>query len=159
DNVEVEYDDQFEHVTGDRLTPVEMQRRKYSINRERTGVNLNLDWRPDGDNQYYLRTLYTDFTDAETRQNRIVPMGEGDIADYTGDSWLVEGISAGDFGRRLRYRTKEEDTFTASAGGMNRRGHAKFVYQPGYAQVRDRADYEVETPCEYLGEDDVALHD
>src|SRR5690606_7325858 len=46
DNIEVEYDDQFEDVTGDRLTPVEVQRRKYSINRERTGLNLNLDWRP-----------------------------------------------------------------------------------------------------------------
>src|SRR5690606_30616657 len=88
DNVEVEYDDQFEDVTGDRLAPVEMQRRKYTINRERTGLNLNLDWRPDNDNRYYLRTLYTDFTDAETRQNRIVPIGEGDISGYDGDSWL-----------------------------------------------------------------------
>lgn len=157
DNVEVEYDDQFEDVTGDRLTPVEMQRRKYSINRERTGLNLNLDWRPDNDNQYYLRTLYTDFTDAETRQNHIVPMGEGDIADYGGDSWRVEGISADDFGRRLRYRTKEEDTFTASAGGMNRFGHAKIDYQLGYTKVRERVDDEVEMRFEYLGDEDMAI--
>lgn len=157
DNVEVEYDDQFEDVTGDRLTPVEMQRRKYSINRERTGVNLNLDWRPDNDNQYYLRTLYTDFTDAETRQNQIIPMGEGDIVDYDGNSWLVEGISADDFGRRLRYRTKEEDTFTVSAGGMNRRGAAKFDYQLGYTKVRERVDDEVEMRLEYLGDEDMAI--
>ena len=157
DNIEVEYDDQFEDVTGDRLTPVEMQRRKYSINRERTGVNLNLDWRPDNDNQYYLRTLYTDFTDAETRQNQIIPMGEGDIADYDGDSWRVEGISADDFGRRLRYRTKEEDTLTLSAGGMNRRGNAQFDYQLGYTKVRERVDDEVEMRFEYLGDEDMAI--
>src|SRR5690606_33938972 len=96
DNVEVEYDDQFEDVTGERLMPVEMQQRKYTINRERTGLNLNLDWRPDSDNHYFLRTLYTDFTDAETRQTNIVPMGEGDIAGYTGDAWTVEGIAADD---------------------------------------------------------------
>ena len=157
DNIEVEYDDQFEDVTGDRLMPVEVQRRKYSINRERTGFNLNLDWRPDNDNQYYLRTLYTDFTDAETRQNHIIPVGEGDISDYDGSTWLVDGISADDFGRRLRYRTKEEDTFTVSAGGMNRVGHATFDYQLGYTKVRERVDDEVEMRFEYLGEDDMSM--
>ncbi|MGY1529652.1 TonB-dependent receptor [Luteimonas sp. A649] len=147
DNIEVEYD----------LTPVEIQQRKYTINRERTGVNLNLDWRPDNDNQYYLRTLYTDFTDAETRQNHIIPVGEGDIAGYDGNSWTVENISADDFGRRLRYRTKEEDTFTVSAGGMNRMGHAKFDYQLGYTKVRERVDDEVEMRFEYLGDEDMAI--
>ena len=157
DNIEVEYDDQFEDVTGDRLTPVEIQQRKYTINRERTGVNLNLDWRPDNDNQYYLRTLYTDFTDAETRQNHIIPVGEGDIAGYDGESWRVEGISPDDFGRRLRYRTKEEDTFTTSVGGMNRRGSAQFDYQLGYTKARERVDDEVEMRFEYLGEDDMSV--
>src|SRR5690606_15475473 len=56
DNVEIEYDDQFEDVAGGRLLPLEMQQRKYTINRERTGLNLNLDWRPDSDSQYYLRS-------------------------------------------------------------------------------------------------------
>ncbi|HEY4530634.1 MAG TPA: TonB-dependent receptor [Luteimonas sp.] len=157
DNIEVEYDDQFEDVTGDRLTPIEIQQRKYAINRERTGVNLNLDWRPDNDNRYYLRTLYTEFTDAETRQNRIIPMGEGDISGYDGETWLVDGISADDFGRRLRHRTKEEDTLTLSAGGMNRRGDARFDYQLGYTQVRERVDDEVEMRFEYLGDEDLAI--
>ena len=157
DNIEVEYDDQFEDVTGERLTPVEVQRRKYQINRERTGVNLNLDWHPDRDNRYYLRTLFTDFTDAETRQNQILPVGEGDIADYTGDSWTVENIAADDFGRRLRYRTKEEDNLTVSAGGMNRVGQARFDYQLGYTRARERVDDEIEMRFEYLGDDDVAI--
>src|SRR5690606_35698261 len=157
DNIEVEYDDQFEDVTGDRLTPVEIQQRKYTINRERTGLNLNLDWRPDRDNSYYLRTLYTDFTDAETRQNHIIPVGEGDIAGYDGDSWTVEGIAADDFGRRLRYRTKAEDTFTASAGGMNRIGNSQLDYQLGWTKVRERVDDEVEMRFEYLGEDDMSV--
>ena len=157
DNIEVEYDDQFEDVTGERLTPVEVQRRKYQINRERTGVNLNLDWRPGNNNQYYLRTLFTDFTDAETRQNQILPVGEGDIVDYAGDSWTVENIAADDFGRRLRYRTKEEDNLTVSAGGMNRVGQARFDYQLGYTKARERVDDEIEMRFEYLGDDDVAI--
>ncbi|MGJ4730069.1 TonB-dependent receptor [Luteimonas sp. SDU101] len=157
DNVEVEYDDQFEDVAGERLMPLEMQRRKYAINRERTGVNLNLDWRPDRDNQYFLRTLYTDFTDAETRQNHIIPLGEGDIAGYDGARWMVEDIAADDFGRRLRYRTKAEDTFTASAGGMNRIDATQLDYRIGWTKVRERVDDEVEMRFEYLGEDDMAV--
>ena len=55
DNVEVEYD--FNDNLGtDLLIPVELQYRKYFINRERTGMNLNLDWRPEGGGRYYLRT-------------------------------------------------------------------------------------------------------
>lgn len=157
DNVEIEYDDQFEDVAGARLLPLEMQQRKYTINRERTGLNLNLDWRPDSNRQYYLRTLYTDFTDAETRQRNIIPLGEGDIAGYDGDSWLVENVAADDFSRRLRYRTKEEDTFTVSAGGMNRVGHARFDYQLGYTKARERVDDEVEMRLEYLGGEDMAI--
>ena len=157
DNIEVEYDDQFEDVMGERLAPLEVQRRKYSINRERTGLNLNLDWRPDQDNQYYLRTLYTDFTDAETRQNHILPLGEGDIAGYDGERWEVQGIAADDFGRRLRYRTKEEDTFTISAGGMNRADRVRLDYQLGYTKVRERVDDEVEMRFEYLGEEDMTV--
>lgn len=157
DNVEIEYDDQFADVAGGRLLPLELQQRKYTINRERTGLNLNLDWRPDSDRRYYLRTLYTDFTDAETRQRNIIPLGEGDIAGYDGDSWQVENIAADDFSRRLRYRTKEEHTFTASAGGMNRVGRARFDYQLGYTRVRERVDDEVEMRFEYLGGEDMAI--
>lgn len=152
DNVEAEYDE-FE----DELVAVEVQQRKYSINRKRTGLNLNLDWRPDNDNRYFLRTLYTDFTDAETRQNSIVPTGAGDIVALGGDRYQVDGIDPGDFSRRVRWRTKEEDTFTASAGGENRFGAAAIEYKVGYTKTRERVDDEVEARFSYAGDDDVSL--
>src|SRR5690606_34173439 len=58
DNIEIEYDEHDDVPDG--LVPIEVQQRKYVINRERTGVNLNLEWRPDDDSRYALRTLYTD---------------------------------------------------------------------------------------------------
>lgn len=155
DNVEVEYDEHDD--VPDRLVPIEVQQRKYFVDRERTGVNLNLDWRPDADNRYYLRTLYTDFTDAETRQNSIVPIGEGSITGIDGDGYTVEGIDPGDFSRRLRWRTKQEDTFTASAGGSNRFGHSAIDYQAGYTKVRERVNDEVEARFEYEGDGDVTM--
>lgn len=155
DNIEVEYDKVDER---DGLTPIEIQQRKYSINRERTGVNLNLDWRPGDGNSYYLRTLYTDFTDAETRQNSIIPVGEGDITTNTGGTYTVDGIDPNDFSRRVRFRTKEEDTFTVSAGGENRFGAGSAVdYKLGFTKTRERVLDEVEARFEYGGADDVSI--
>lgn len=155
DNIEVEYDKLDER---DGLTPIEVQQRKYSINRERTGVNLNLDWRPSEGNSYYLRTLYTDFTDAETRQNSIIPVGEGDITVNADGTYTVDGIDPNDFSRRVRFRTKEEDTFTISAGGENRFGAGSIVdYKLGFTKTRERVLDEVEARFEYDGADDVSI--
>ncbi len=156
DNIEVEYDKDDEVLDG-ALHPIEVQQRKYSINRERTGLNLNLDWRPDAGSRYYLRTLFTDFTDAETRQNSIIPIGEGDITSNADGTYVVDGIDPSDFSRRVRWRTKEEETFTVSAGGENRFGNAVVDYKLGYTQMRERVLDEVEARFEYAGEGDVSI--
>ncbi|MER2178641.1 MAG: TonB-dependent receptor plug domain-containing protein, partial [Stenotrophomonas maltophilia] len=56
DNTEVEYGE-FDGGAEDDLFANSLQQRKYEIERKRIGANLNLDWRPDEDNRYYLRTL------------------------------------------------------------------------------------------------------
>ena len=156
DNIEAEYDYLDQDVSDD-LVAIEVQQRKYYVNRKRTGVNLNLDWRPDDSSSYFLRTLYTDFTDAETRQNSIIPTGEGDITRTGPGMYEVEGIDPGDFSRRVRFRTKKEDTFTVSAGGENRFGHAAVDYRVGYTRTRENVADEVEARFEYAGDDDVSL--
>lgn len=45
----------------------EVEQRFYGINRERIGGAVNLDYRPDFNNQYFLRTLYSEFSDDEYR--------------------------------------------------------------------------------------------
>ena len=64
DNVETGGDWDFDD--GARLASVEQ--RDYSIERERLGAALNLDFRPDDDSKYWLRTLYSRFADQEYRQ-------------------------------------------------------------------------------------------
>lgn len=155
DNIEVEYGEHDD--VPDRLVPLEVQQRKYVINRERTGVNLNLEWRPDADSRYALRTLYTDFTDAESRQRSIIPIGEGDITNLDGNRYTVEGIDPGDFSRRIRWRTKAEDTLTTGFSGENRFGDSKIEYGLGWTKVRERVNDEVEARFSYEGDDDVAI--
>ncbi len=161
DNIEGEYDyhDSFKKVLGmeDTLVMAKVSQRKYYINRKRTGLNLNLDWRPNASSSYFLRTLYTDFTDAETRQNSIIPTGDGDIVAHLGKIYDIEGIDPGDFSRRIRFRTKKENTFTVSTGGENRFGHSAVDYRLAFTRTREDVSDEVEARFEYDGDDDVSL--
>lgn len=45
----------------------EFEQRDYDISRERAGGGLNFDYKPDDLSSYYLRTLYSRYTDTETR--------------------------------------------------------------------------------------------
>ena len=165
DNIETEYDTDF----SDTPLALETQQRKYAINRKRTGVNLNLDWRPDRDNRYYLRSLFTDFTDAETRQTSVISFsrneeanaqGEDEIVNVTdlgGGRYRFDDVDPGDFGRRVRWRTKQEDTSTVSAGGENRFGAAVLDYKLGYTKMRERVEDEVEARFEYQSDENVAI--
>lgn len=152
DNIETEYD--FNDDVGDEvLFAQETQIRKYFVNRERLGANLNLDWRPSAGNRYYLRTLYSDFTDAETRQRSIYGFGAGTVTPAGDGIYDVEGIPADEIRRRIRFRTKEQSTLAVSAGGSNRLGNALLDYIIAYTDTDERVADEVEGRFEYAGED------
>lgn len=70
----------------------EFELRDYSISRERLGVALNLDYRPGNNNDYYLRTLYSRFSDTEERQGMIVELADPLFAGDTGEAALIRSL-------------------------------------------------------------------
>jgi TonB-dependent receptor len=152
DNTEAEYDE-FDDGQPEDLAAVEVARRKYYIERKRTGANLNLDWRPDADNRYYLRSLYSKFEDAETRQNTVFGLGDGDISSNGDGTYTVSDLPADAISKRVRYRTKTEDTLAASLGGENRLSGATLDYKVGYTKTRERVNDEKEARFEFGGDD------
>jgi TonB-dependent receptor len=70
----------------------EFELRDYSISRERLGVALNLDYRPGNNNDYYLRTLYSRFSDTEERQSMIVELADPLFAGDTGEAALIRSL-------------------------------------------------------------------
>lgn len=152
DNTEVEYGT-FEGGAKDDLFATSLQRRKYEIERKRIGANLNLDWRPDDDNRYYLRTLYSQFDDAETRQRTIFDFGNEGITALGGKQYRVDDLAADSIQKRMRYRTKEENTFAASVGGENRLSGAVLDYKVGYTRTEERVNDEMEARFKYDGDD------
>lgn len=85
----------------------EFERRDYTITRERQGAVFNLDYRPDSDSSYYLRTLYSRYADDEIRQAHIVefddPMSPGVLGDAESE-------------RELKAREEEHRIFSLVLG-------------------------------------------
>lgn len=152
DNTEVEYDT-FDGGLDSDLAAVEIQHRKYTIERERTGANINLDWRPDADTQYSLRTLYSRFNDAETRHRSIFGFGDGDIQALGDGRYQVNDLAADAIAKRLRFRTKEEDTMAASFAGEHRLDNAQVDYRLGWTKTRERVLDEIEARFDYVADD------
>lgn len=70
----------------------EFELRDYSIERQRVGLALNVDYRPGSNNEYYLRTLYSRFTDNETRQGLVVEFDDPLFAGATGGATLLKSL-------------------------------------------------------------------
>ncbi len=158
DNSEVEYGE-FDGGSEDDLFATSLQHRKYEIERKRIGANLNFDWRPDEDSQYYLRTLYSQFDDAETRQRTIFNFGDGEVTALGNNQFRVDDLPADAIQKRMRYRTKKENTFAASLGGENRLTNAVLDYKVGYTRTEERVNDEMEARFEYNGDDLAATVD
>lgn len=158
DNTEVAYD-KYDDAKPDDLVATELQHRKYSIERERAGANLNFDWRPDADNRYYLRTLYSRFDDAETRQRVVFGLEDGELKPLGNGRFQWDELPAEAISKRLRYRTKEENTFAASMGGENRLTSAVLDYRVGYTKTRERVNDEIEARFKNSGDELTATVD
>lgn len=70
----------------------EFELRDYVISRERIGLALNLDYRPGNNNEYYLRSLYSRFSDTETRQGMIVELADPQFAGNSGGAELIRSL-------------------------------------------------------------------
>lgn len=96
----------------------EVEERQYTITRKRLGAAVNLDYRPDFNNQFYLRTLYSKFSDNEYRQANIFTL-DGEDSEIA---------------RESKDRYEAQSIFTVAAGGEHQRGEWEYSYQLGYAK-------------------------
>lgn len=96
----------------------EIEQRHYTITRERLGGALNIDFRPDFNNQYYLRTLYSRFSDDEFRQANVFVLD--------GEDSEVE--------RESKDRFEEQSILSFSAGAEHERDLWTVSYQAGYSR-------------------------
>ncbi len=90
-----------------------MQRRDYTITRQRDGGMLNVEYKPTNEENYYLRTLYSRFSDDEVRQRN-------NITFSTNRSEGVLGNTTSQ--RELKARKESQDILSLTAGAERKLG-------------------------------------
>lgn len=96
----------------------DLERRDYRITRERTGMALNIEYRPQKGESYYLRSLHTRFSDDEVRQAHQIEGVEDEDDDIIPLANGVPGEVASV--RKLKAR-KETQKITSVVLGTERR--------------------------------------
>lgn len=145
-----------------------ISRRKYVDERQRYGMNANLDFHPTANSQYFIRTLVTHFKDTETRHETIFNTGKGS-ADEGNDGSngiyvldlpaLKKGAPTGNISKLARFRINDIKVFTASAGGENRLEGATIDYKAGYTKTKAHEDTNRLVQFDYTGGDVIATLD
>jgi TonB-dependent receptor len=100
----------------------EVEQRHYAITRERLGAAVNLDFRPNFNDEFYLRTLFSEFADDELRLANIYTLD--------GEDSQIE--------REARDRKETQTISTISIGGDHQRDQWLFDYQLGYAKSDEK---------------------
>ena len=153
DNIETEYDFIEDNSSGDDVfAPIETQQRKYFITRDRLGAHLNLDFRPNFRDQYFFNVLYSQFNDAETRQRSINVWEDGGLSGINGGNAQFRDIEADGIRRRVRFRSKEQETFALALGGEHRLQNWTIDYRAGYSEASENAPDEIEGRWELDGD-------
>jgi len=119
----------FSVVNGFTVPNLE-ELRDYNLTRKRRGITANFDWRPSDDVQLYLRTLYSKFSDDETRDRFRID----NPSAYTGQT-----ATTGSFrGRGIAYvraRREDDETKTALLGGHFRTSIGELTTEVGYSRA------------------------
>ncbi|WP_024461076.1 TonB-dependent receptor [Marinimicrobium sp. LS-A18] len=119
---------------------LEGEQRDYVLTRKRTSVALNFDYRPTNTDEYYLRTLYSEFDDAETKEENIFKFEEGDIEGLDADSGEFVGA---EYEKAHSDSNKIVEITSYSLGGKNERNNWSFDYNLGYATAGEAGDLEI----------------
>lgn len=143
DNIEPVYD--YMDFNGeDVLALLEVNERKYFVNRERLGFNVNLEYQASENSRFYANTVYSEFTDAETRQRNVFVFEDATITAYDGQNISYADLPEDSFRRRIRFRTKEQDTLAFAAGAEHEFGTWTLDYNVGISTTRERVPDEIE---------------
>lgn len=137
DNMEVDggwgnYDIE-EAATGDEVeifSAEEIEQRAYWIERERTGLALNLDYQTS-QSDLYLRTLYSEFSDDEYRLRNEYKFSDGNLGSFSDSAAQFVGA---EMDRDMKDRYEEQKIWSTVLGGETRLDTWTLEYSIGYAK-------------------------
>lgn len=155
DNMEA---DPFEEETADDgtsgLASGEVQFREYDLERTRTGVSANLEFRPQTGANYYIRGSWNEYEDTEIRHRiNLAPDG---FATLSEDSYAGTGMEVV---REFKDRTENMRIMALSAGGENTFGDWTVDYRLSYSEAEEDTPFDFETIHELNDTPDIRFLD
>lgn len=112
----------------------EFELRDYTISRERIGLALNLDYRPGNHNEYYLRTLYSEFSDTENRQGLVVELADPQFAGSTGEAEII---------RSLKQRKETQTISAVVLGTKQQSGNWQWLLEAGASKADEDTPFNI----------------
>ncbi len=123
----------LDSVTGFLEPGADIQHREYTITRWRSGGSFSLDYRPDVENSYFVRGVYSRFSDYE---NRFRTRFRGAPARTTSTSNTTGNVTGSRIQIDLKDRYEDNKVYSISAGGEHRRGDWNIDYQAAYSLAK-----------------------
>jgi len=133
---EFEYEDA---ETGDDVETFgaeEIEQRFYAIERERLGAALNFDLYTSATDKYYLRSLYSEFSDDEYRLRNQFKYDKGQI-DLTSKTHNSAQFYDAKMTRDTKDRYEVQEIFSVIAGGENQFKDWLVEYSIGYSKANE----------------------
>ncbi len=120
----------------------EMEMRDYTINRERIGAALNVDYQHDVNNFFHLRTLFSEFTDDEQRQAMVAEFQElveedGEM-ERDGTARASGDTGLGEVARELKDRKETQTIKAVTLGGEHYINDWTIEYDLGLSSAQEK---------------------
>ncbi|CAH9061813.1 hypothetical protein PSECIP111951_02566 [Pseudoalteromonas holothuriae] len=140
----------LEDTSGEEVTMLsaeEVEQRHYTITRERLGGAINFDLRDDNANSYYLRALYSEFSDDEFRLRNEYKFDKGDLAAgmYSSNS---AAFSSAAMDRDTKDRFEEQQVLSIVAGSEQQFKDWLIEYSLGYSKSEEKEPNRLDTSFE-----------
>jgi len=147
---EFEYEDSETGEDIETFGAEEIEQRHYAITRERLGVALNFDLHTSLTDKYYLRTLYSQFSDDEFRTRNQYKFSDGALnaSSYTQSS--AQFIDA-EMERDTKDRYEEQDILSIVLGGSNQLNLWLVEYDIGFSKAKEEEPNRIDVA--FAGED------
>lgn len=126
--------------------PEALEQRDYTINRERTGLSANFDYRAGTSTDLYLRTIYSKFNDTEVRVANIFEVDDGDFEELSDTGALVSGDYV--YEKDLKDRVQPQTIWSVNFGGETSLERWTFDYNVGYSTAKEETKNAVEAVFE-----------
>ena len=125
----------------------ELEMRNYEITRKRDGLAMNVDFRANDTSSYYLRSLYSDFSDQEDRNRIEFKLDKGDL-EFDNDSLTSSDTR---LQRELKDRYETQEILSLLVGGENLIDDWTVEYSAGYSEASEDEPGRIDSQFELRG--------